>query len=487
MRRPDDPCRPTTRSRCPTPTTGSVSTARPRSCSTSAPRPTTWCSTAGSWARAACGSTDPRSSGGSSSCLGISDEEAQAEVRVPARRVPLRRPAARRVRVRHRPAGGPPGGRGEHPGGHRLPQDAVRRRPPHRRRRAIDAAQLDELGLRLLPPPHLSSGSPPCAGPRTAAGVGVPVCGSRRLSHPVLRWGKPVGVRRCPATVGDDRLDGSSRVGIPAPGLAPVHRRGMRWGAGSRVSTRWDPLRLTLTPVRSRSRIRERAVQRHQESPPQDRSTIVTGSRCGAIGFVVGALSLIGAVVVLTTFAGPVSGPRRPPPTVRTAAGYGAAWLADRSSTSRSRWTNFGCPDWGVTLDAGALDRCTGVGRGADRGGLGGVRGGSRRRGRSDRDSPVWPVGQRRTLARAILFGEAHRRPTRVRSARTPGADLVAPAGSRSASTDGPDTGLFGDQDPTYDGAFRQGYALAALVARRGDAGPQLDRVAARPAVRPRG
>ncbi len=47
-------------------------------------------------------------------------------LRLPARRVPLRRAAARRFRLRGRPAGGDPGRRGEHPRGHRVPQDPVR-------------------------------------------------------------------------------------------------------------------------------------------------------------------------------------------------------------------------------------------------------------------------------------------------------------------------------------------------------------------------
>ena len=54
-----------------------------------------------------------------------------AQVRLPARRVPVRGTAARRVRVRHRPAGRAAGRRGEHPRGHRLPQDPDRRRPAH--------------------------------------------------------------------------------------------------------------------------------------------------------------------------------------------------------------------------------------------------------------------------------------------------------------------------------------------------------------------
>ena len=54
-------------------------------------------------------------------------------LRVPARRLPLRRAAARRVRRRGRPAGGDPGRRGEHPRGHRVPEDPVGRRPADRR------------------------------------------------------------------------------------------------------------------------------------------------------------------------------------------------------------------------------------------------------------------------------------------------------------------------------------------------------------------
>ena len=54
-------------------------------------------------------------------------------VRVPARRVPVRRAAARRLRGRHRPLRRDPRGRGEHPRGHRVPEDAVRRRPADER------------------------------------------------------------------------------------------------------------------------------------------------------------------------------------------------------------------------------------------------------------------------------------------------------------------------------------------------------------------
>ena len=105
------------------------------------PRPTTWSSTAGSSARAASGSTGRTSRAGSSPCWGSSDEEAAVPVRVPARRLPLRRPAPRRLRGGHRPAGGHLRRRGQHPRGHRLPEDPVRLGPDDRRPQAAGAGR----------------------------------------------------------------------------------------------------------------------------------------------------------------------------------------------------------------------------------------------------------------------------------------------------------------------------------------------------------
>ncbi len=53
-------------------------------------------------------------------------------VRLPAQRVPLRRAAACRLRLRHRSPGGGAGRGGEHPRGDRLSEDPVGCRPPHR-------------------------------------------------------------------------------------------------------------------------------------------------------------------------------------------------------------------------------------------------------------------------------------------------------------------------------------------------------------------
>ena len=67
-------------------------------------------------------------------------------LRVPARRLPLRGAAARRLRLRDRPAGGDPGGRGEHPRGHRLPQDPVGGRPAHGRPHAAARGEPGRAG-----------------------------------------------------------------------------------------------------------------------------------------------------------------------------------------------------------------------------------------------------------------------------------------------------------------------------------------------------
>ena len=61
--------------------------------------------------------------------------------------VPVRRPAPRRVRVRHRPPGRHPRRRGQHPRGHRLPQDPVGHGPDDRRPHAGRAGAAGRAGL----------------------------------------------------------------------------------------------------------------------------------------------------------------------------------------------------------------------------------------------------------------------------------------------------------------------------------------------------
>ena len=98
-------------------------------------RPTTSCSTAGSSARARSGSTSPSCSSGSSTCSASARRRPSARFGFFLDAVPLRRAAARRLRLRHRPPRRDPRRRGEHPRGHRLPEDAVGHRPDDRARR----------------------------------------------------------------------------------------------------------------------------------------------------------------------------------------------------------------------------------------------------------------------------------------------------------------------------------------------------------------
>ena len=67
--------------------------------------------------------------------LGLTPEQAQGAVRLPAGRADLRRPAARRRGVRHRPDRGAAGRARHHPRRDRVPQDRQRLRPADRRRR----------------------------------------------------------------------------------------------------------------------------------------------------------------------------------------------------------------------------------------------------------------------------------------------------------------------------------------------------------------
>jgi hypothetical protein len=69
-------------------------------------------------------------------------------------------------------------------------------------------------------------------------------------------------------------------------------------------------------------------------------------------------------------------------------------------------------------------------------------------------------------LAYYILAAVADKKSARRFGGTNPQNNLVDRL-LATARTTGPDTGLFGVQDPTYDGAFRQGLALAALKAAR--------------------
>ena len=97
------------------------------------PSRTTWCSTAPSSAAARCVSTSAELQQRVFEVIGLTEEEARGEVRLPARGVPLRAAAARRHRARPGPALRAARGRRHDPRGHRVPEDGLGRRPADRR------------------------------------------------------------------------------------------------------------------------------------------------------------------------------------------------------------------------------------------------------------------------------------------------------------------------------------------------------------------
>lgn len=166
-------------------------------------------------------------------------------------------------------------------------------------------------------------------------------------------------------------------------------------------------------------------------------------------------VSTVLASLVLLVGAGPL-GAAPPTDDGPTAARYGAAWLAAELDAGIPM-VNFGSPDWGVTLDAALALAASGTGGTQLTAVWAALEG--------DPDAAVTLGGMDAPgrLARAILLAEVMGEDPRAVGDGA-GADLVARL-EATRRTSGPDTGLYGESTPLYDGAFRQGYALAALVA----------------------
>lgn len=139
-----------------------------------------------------------------------------------------------------------------------------------------------------------------------------------------------------------------------------------------------------------------------------------------------------------------------------TAARWAAMWLDDQLDAGLPV-ENFGSPDWGTTLEIG-LALAAVEGHEARLDGLWAAV-------EAERETIVSASGADvpGRLALVILLAEAiGEDPAAVGSG--PGEDLVARL-EATRTVGGPDEGLFGNQTPTYDGAYRQGYSIAALVA----------------------
>ena len=170
-------------------------------------------------------------------------------------------------------------------------------------------------------------------------------------------------------------------------------------------------------------------------------------------------LVMAALTAVLVALAGPLATTSGAAPEVDdppTAAAWGAEWLAKELGAGIP-FETFGSPDWGTTLDAAlALVAVDGHQALLDE---------VWAQVEAQRESIVTASGAdvpgrlAQVILLAVGLGED---PTSVGAA--PGEDLVARL-EDTRTTAGPDEGLFGSQDATYDGAYRQGYSLAALVA----------------------
>lgn len=141
------------------------------------------------------------------------------------------------------------------------------------------------------------------------------------------------------------------------------------------------------------------------------------------------------------------------PPAATKAASYGAGYLA-RHTTAAS---GYGA-DVTATAQAVLALHAAGVGRAAATAGTTWLRG---HLGAPVRSDGADNAGR---LALVILAARAEGADVRHFGGNKPVNDLVTRLLATGRAT-GPDTGLFGAQAPTYDGAYRQGLALAALRA----------------------
>lgn len=167
------------------------------------------------------------------------------------------------------------------------------------------------------------------------------------------------------------------------------------------------------------------------------------------VAVTVTSLTLGGALATSATAA---------PPTNLQRAQRGAQWLANQIKRNGGYVKNFGVADPVSTAYAVIGMRAAGVDKPASDQAI--------RYLRTKIGTQVQLGGKDApgALAQYILAAVADNQDPRRFGGTNPQNNLVARL-LATARTTGPSTGLFGVQDPTYDGAFRQGLALAALKA----------------------
>lgn len=182
------------------------------------------------------------------------------------------------------------------------------------------------------------------------------------------------------------------------------------------------------------------------------------------------ARGLLTRGVLVTLLVGGVALPSRavagtgptPPVAATAAASYGAGWLArlitaagGHLPTDPTKPTT-SAPDPSGTADAVLALHAAGVGAAAADAALSWLR--------ANYESFVRVGGADVSGALAKLILVAHTSGVDPRSFGTVPTNLVARLLATKRTT-GADAGLFGSQDPTYDGSYRQGLALLALAA----------------------
>ncbi len=176
----------------------------------------------------------------------------------------------------------------------------------------------------------------------------------------------------------------------------------------------------------------------------QFKRTCLVGIACTALALGVAEPSMAATPVTAT-----------PAPAAATfsaqAAGWGAGWLADQISAHGGYLTSFGVPDQSDTAYAVTGLYAAHVGRTASAQAIGYLKT------QLDNDSPG-------TLGFYILAAVSAGQDPYHFGGSAAKNNLVARL-LATARTSGPDAGLFGTADPAFDGAFRQGVALAALHA----------------------
>ena len=136
----------------------------------------------------------------------------------------------------------------------------------------------------------------------------------------------------------------------------------------------------------------------------------------------------------------------------------GAQWLANQIRANGGFLENFGQPDVTDTAYAVIGMRAAGVDKGASNLAVAWLKNKVGTKLRSGgQDSPG-------ALAEDIMAAVAYGQNPRTFGGNGPNNNLVRRLLDTQRTT-GTDNGLFGAQDPTYDGAFRQGLALGALAA----------------------